>query len=122
MSACAFSKSSRLCTPTDYQRVFQHAQFKVSSKAILILAIPNALNQPRLGLVLAKKNIRLAVQRNRLKRLIRESFRLRQHDIPALDIVVLARRGLDQKENSIIHAEFNTLWNNLLKRANTAPV
>lgn len=120
MPAYAFPKAGRLCTPTDYQRVFQGAQFKVSSNAILILALPNEQSRARLGLVLGKKNIRLAVQRNRLKRLIRASFRLRQHDIPPLDIVVLARRGLDQKGNSTIHAELNTLWNNLLKRANTA--
>ncbi|MGI9286824.1 MAG: ribonuclease P protein component [Pseudomonadales bacterium] len=120
MPAYAFPKTARLCTPTDYQRVFQRAQFKVSSKAVLFLAVPNELSRPRLGLVIGKKNIRLAVQRNRIKRLVRESFRLRQHNIPTLDIVVLARRGLDAKENSMIHAELNSLWDNLLKRANTA--
>lgn len=120
MPAYAFAKAGRLRTPTAYQRVFQRAQFKVSSKTVLILASANELNGPRLGLVIAKKNIRLAVQRNRLKRLIRESFRLRQHTLPALDIVVLARHGLDRKENSMIHAELNTLWDNLLKRANAA--
>lgn len=87
---------------------------------MLILATPNELGWPRLGLVIGKKNIRLAVQRNRAKRLIRESFRLRQQAIPALDIVVLARRGLDKQNNSQLHAELNTLWDKLLKRANIA--
>ena len=120
LPANAFPKSARLLTPADYQQVFQRGQFKVSSKTVLILAITNEFSRPRLGLVIAKKNIRLAVQRNRVKRLIRETFRLRQQDMPALDIVVLARRGLDQQENSLLHAELNTLWDKLLNRANTA--
>ena len=119
LPAYAFPKSARLLTPADYQRVFQRGQFKVSSKTVLILATANELSRPRLGLVIGKKNIRLAVQRNRVKRLIRESFRLRQQAIPALDVVVLARRGLDKQDNSLLYAELNTLWDKLLKRANT---
>ncbi len=119
LPAYAFPKSARLLTPGDYQQVFQRGQFKASSKTVLILAIANELSRPRLGLVIAKKNIRLAVQRNRVKRLIRESFRLRQQDMPCLDIVVLARRGLDKHENSLLHAELNTLWDKLLNRVNS---
>lgn len=117
MPAYAFAKTARLGSPSEFQRVFQHAQFKVSNKTVLILAVANELNKARLGLVLGKKNIRLAVQRNRIKRVVRESFRLRQHTLPALDIVVLARRGLDGKNNSMINAELNALWENLSQRA-----
>ncbi len=120
LPAYAFPKSARLLTPADYQQVFQRAQFKVSSKTVLLLAINNEQSRPRLGLVIGKKNIRLAVQRNRIKRLIRESFRLRQQTLPALDVIVLARRGLDEQDNSLLHAELNTLWDKLLKRANIA--
>ena len=122
LPAYAFPKSARLLTPVDYQRVFQSGQFKVSSKTVLVLAIANELGRPRLGLVIGKKNVRLAVQRNRIKRLARESFRLRQQAMPALDIVVLARRGLDKQQNSLLHAELNSLWDKLLDRASTALV
>lgn len=68
---------------------------------------------PRLGLVIAKKNIKLAVGRNRVKRLIRESFRSRQHQLPAIDAIVLARKGLDQLNNGDIDKILDKLWQKL---------
>jgi len=48
---------------------------------------------PRLGLVIAKRFLPLAVQRNRVKRLIREGFRSASSELPAVDIIVrLARK------------------------------
>ena len=48
--------------------------------------------QARLGIVVAKKNIKLAVDRNRLKRLVRESFRKQQLGLLGLDIVVIIKK------------------------------
>ncbi|MEC8429443.1 MAG: ribonuclease P protein component, partial [Pseudomonadota bacterium] len=67
-------------------------------------------------LVIAKKNIRLAVQRNRIKRILRESFRLRQETLIGLDIVVLARRGLDDLDNQQLHQLFHQQWQRLEKK------
>lgn len=72
---------------------------------------------PRLGLVIAKKNVRLAVKRNRLKRLIRESFRHKQHHLPAIDAIVLARRGTENLNNIEITKILNDLWQRVAKRA-----
>ena len=91
----SFDKSRRLLNAADFKPVFDSVDYKVSSKAFLCLSRKNTHQQPRLGLVMAKKNVRLAVQRNRIKRSIRESFRQHQHTLPAVDIIVLARRGLD---------------------------
>ncbi len=63
-----------------------------------MLARPNGLKEARLGLIVAKKNIRLAVKRNRIKRVVRDSFRLNQQSLVTLDIIFLARRGLDKLE------------------------
>lgn len=61
-------------------------------KYFTCLAIGNELEHSRLGLAIAKKTIRKAVDRNSLKRVIRESFRLQQWQLGTMDIVVLARR------------------------------
>lgn len=55
--------------------------------------------QGRLGIVVAKRNVRLAVNRNRLKRLIREAFRQQQHCLPGLDVVVVVRKDFAAQAN-----------------------
>jgi len=62
---------------------------------MLLLARPNGLGHSRIGLVIPKKVVRCAVSRNRIKRVVRDTFRLRMVESTALDIVFLARRGLD---------------------------
>lgn len=110
-----FNKSLRLLDAKAYKAVFDDAQLKVSSRFFLFLARPNNLSHSRMGLVIAKKNVRLATQRNRTKRVIRESFRLQQ--LPDIDIVVLARRGVDELDNADLHKELVKLWQQLKKKA-----
>jgi ribonuclease P protein component len=119
----AFRKSSRLLASHDFQCVFQHARYKVSHRYLLILATPNELQRPRLGLVIGKKNVRLAVQRNRLKRHIRESFRLKQHNLPNIDAIVLARSQMDQLSDQELDTLLDKQWTRLCQQAsrNTLP-
>jgi ribonuclease P protein component len=112
----SFGKSSRLLNAADYGAVFDDVKWKVSSKEILCLSRNNGLDRPRLGLVIAKKNIRLAVQRNRVKRIIRESFRLHQHQLPAIDMILLARAGLGEFSNTQLHDEISKIWIRLIKK------
>lgn len=98
--------------------MFQSADYKISSPQLLILASNNQLDLPRLGLVIAKKNVRLAVQRNRIKRHIRESFRLKQHNMPNIDAIVLARRGIDKLSDEQQAALLDQQWHRLIKRVN----
>jgi ribonuclease P protein component len=51
-----------------------------------------------------------AVERNRIRRVIRESFRLHQHEIPALDLVVSARTRVRGAASSLLRAQLEPLW------------
>lgn len=115
-----FGKSCRLLNAADYRAVFDDVHWKVSTKEILCLSRKNGLDYPRLGLVIAKKSIRHAVQRNRVKRIIRESFRLHQHQLPAVDLIILARPGLGNFSNAHLHHEMATLWVRLQKKTHPA--
>ena len=121
MAAFSFSKSLRLLTPRDFKQVFDAAAFKVSTKEVLILARANQLEHPRLGLVIAKKHVRRAVERNRIKRVIRETFRHRQQlftgPAAGLDVVILARGGVDRLDNRSLHEQLNSLWHQLQRKA-----
>lgn len=120
MGKLGFPKALRLLTPADFKQVFDAADLRVSNKELLILARANPFERPRLGLVIAKKHIRLATQRNRIKRIIRESFRTQQHalcnDI-GVDAIVLARGGLDKLDNSALHTTMRQLWQQLQRKA-----
>jgi len=113
-----FNKKLRLLLASEFTRVFQSAEFKISSPQLLILASTNQLDHPRLGLVIAKKNVRLAVQRNRIKRHTRETFRLKQHKMPNIDAIVLARRGIDNLSDEQQAALLDQQWHRLIKRVN----
>jgi len=91
----SFKKTQRLLNASDFKQVFDNNKVKVANSSLLILAKPADGITSRLGLVVAKKNIPTAVQRNQLKRVVRETFRKRQFETP-LDIVFLARRGADK--------------------------
>ena len=109
MKALTFPKSHRLLKPSDYSRVFNDVTLKVPHRNFLILASANSLGHARVGLIFSKKNLRLAVQRNRIKRQVRETFRL-QSDLPGLDIIVLGRQGLDRLDNDTVRSSLNDLW------------
>lgn len=117
MARQGFSKASRLLGPSQYSSVFKKADFKISASTILML-VSKSVQAPRLGIVVAKKNVKSAVQRNRLKRIIRESFRLRQEEFGTIDIVVLARQGLDKMNNQEVLIQINKLFDELINKLN----
>lgn len=83
--------------------------------------------ETRIGFVIGKKHVKLAVNRNRYKRMFRESFRLQQHQLPAVDIIVLAIKGADQKPADTFHQQLEQAWPQLRRRiakatANPSPL
>lgn len=115
--ALDFPKNLRLLSSSDFTPVFDSPSFKIHHPNFLILAKINDLGVPRLGIIVAKKNIRLAVQRNRCKRVIRESFRNKQHHLPPIDAIVLARRGSDQLAKNEVREILDSLWDRAVRKS-----
>ncbi|MDF1683826.1 MAG: ribonuclease P protein component [Legionellaceae bacterium] len=110
----SFSKSRRLLTREDYDRVFKNA-YKLTTPEFTVLFCDNKHERARLGLVISKKMIHKAHDRNRIKRVLRESFRLNTK-IPAVDVVVLARSNASQAEPVRMTSNLDKLWNTLSVR------
>ena len=63
----------------------------------------------RLGLAISRKHARRAVERNRLKRMAREAFRIRRQTLPPVDIIVLSRAGASGVDRAELRAELEGL-------------
>lgn len=83
-----FPRQARLLNKIDFDRVIRQADKRVRVGSLQALAKSNDLDHPRIGLIIAKRHLRLAVQRNRVKRLLRESFRRTSTELPNVDLVV----------------------------------
>jgi ribonuclease P protein component len=104
---------------TDFDNVFQHGQ-RSGDRLFTVLFHANNLNTPRLGFAISKQKVRLAVGRNRLRRLVRESFRQRATGLPSVDLVVLARDATGTAANSEIVASLNSHWVRITTSASKA--
>jgi ribonuclease P protein component len=92
-----------------FGRVFKKAR-RSSDTLFTVLYRNNGRNRGRLGLAISKKNCRLAVERNRLKRVARESFRQHLQELTGLDIVVLNRRDSHKADNKALFESLAEHW------------
>ncbi len=114
----SISSSRRLSIATDFNRVFKSSCCKAGDDAFLLLATESSLEHARLGLVIAKKQLRQAVDRNLVKRISREAFRLLQADLAGLDIVVLCRSGVVGLDKRQIRYKLDTLFVKIASQKN----
>lgn len=75
------------------------------------------MNKARLGVIVAKKIAKRAVDRNRIKRWVRECFRLSQDSLSGLDIVVLAKNGLvEVRDFNEVSRQLKQQWDEIIKQ------
>jgi len=104
----SFPSRARLIKTDDFSSVFNFRK-RISGRFLAIHYRYNQLGSPRLGLVIGKKTARLAVQRNYMRRVLRELFRTRQADLAPVDIVVRSQRMFTRADYAQISQEFGEL-------------
>jgi ribonuclease P protein component len=103
-----FSPAQRLLSPAEFTHTFKSGR-RHGDSCFTIVVAPGAAPSARLGLAVSRKVSKSAVQRNRIKRLVRESFRKHSKDLPAVDIVVMARPGAAGCDNPRLSASIDAL-------------
>lgn len=102
----------RLSGPSAFAQVFAYP-IKSSDRYFTVLATPNSLRYSRLGMAISRKVARSAVARNRIKRVVRESFRHHQLSLGGMDWVVMGRVGVAQQENAVLFTSLQRHWRKL---------
>ena len=113
MALFQFPVSHRLMQSREFDAVFRESELRVNNPSLLFLAKRNTRGFNRLGMVVSKKNVPRAVDRNRIKRQIREAFRLCRPNEDGLDVVVLSRPGAARDDvismRELLRASFDKL-------------
>jgi len=107
------TRKAKILKPNEYTKIFKGGS-RVKGKHWQIIAKPIQDPRPRLGLAISKKVTRLAVDRNRFKRVARETFRLAQADLDNWGFVVMARKSKPAKSPEL-SAELLDLFKQVAK-------
>jgi ribonuclease P protein component len=101
--------SNRIRKSADFQRVFAKSK-RSADEFFTILYRPSDSSSARLGFAISAKRVRTAVGRNRLRRLVRESFRAVQSDLQGLDIVAIAREQANRADKATLRQSLSRHW------------
>jgi ribonuclease P protein component len=111
----SFPRQKRLTRAIEFKQVFQN-NFRQADGNITILIGKQPGSAPRLGFAIAKKQIPKAVQRNRLKRFFRESFRKNHFRLPSRDMVIMVRRPILNIDKKSLNASLDKHWNSVIEK------
>lgn len=104
-----FGHQRRLPGKADFDRVFATAAVRLSRHPFLLLASPGTGTTSRMGMVVGKRHAKRAVDRNRIRRQVRETFRQRSLGRP-VDVVILARPGAGACSKQMLAESLEQLW------------
>lgn len=124
-----FSRSYRLVSKHEFQSVFANSR-KITHKYLLVLYRFNQKNYARLGIIIGKHLVKLAVDRNQIRRVLRESFRHHKESLKGLDIVVVMRskctplldsrkRPAKNQQTKSLRTDIDYLWHRLMTSLKT---
>ena len=112
MEALRFPRAARLLAPGDFLELRRSGK-RLPCRFFHIEYRPTEFATARLGLAVSRRVSKRAVVRNKIKRQVRESFRLSRADLPAIDILVIARTTAAQQSLEDLRADLAILWRKL---------
>ncbi|MEO8417215.1 MAG: ribonuclease P protein component [Methylophilaceae bacterium] len=112
MPITSFPSRVRLIKTDDFSSVFNFRK-RISGRFLAIHYQQNQYGWARLGLIVGKKTARLAVNRNYMKRVLRELFRKQQSQLQSVDLVVRTQKPFARMDYQLVEQEFAELLSKL---------
>lgn len=109
-------RTARLLRPADFAALRENSQ-RVSTRHFTAQYRPAMRATARLGMAVSRKVSKNAVVRNRIRRQIRESFRMQRAQLPNVDVLVIARVSAAGPANPLLRGELDLLWQRLIAAA-----
>jgi ribonuclease P protein component len=113
MSSAGLPRDARLRRPGDFAAL-RTSSGRAGGRCFHMRFRENELGHARLGLAISKRVSKRAVERNRIKRLLRESFRRVRHQLPPVDMMVMAREQAAGVPGPLLLTDLDGLWKMLL--------
>ena len=117
----ASAKKIKIVKKQQFDAVFSYKK-RMSTDRILIYYRPNNNEFSRLGIITSKKNARLAHDRNRIRRILKEQFRTLYNQIPSCDFVVISKKNAAEAQNHEIRECFTRLIQKITRKCEKLPV
>lgn len=113
----SFPRAARLLSGKDYSHVFKQNK-RYSDRYWTILARKNETGLSRLGLAIAKKRAKRAVDRNKIKRVAREAYRVQRDRLPGLELVVMNRDAATHASLKDLRVSIDRLFGKMSRATN----
>lgn len=120
MHRLTFPAHKRLRRKSEFDAAYARG-WRFGNGFFAVTASSNDKQGARLGMAVAVRMAGSAVERNRIRRIVRESFRLHQHVLPSVDLVVNARPKARGAPGTELHASLVGLWKKVIDRCATSP-
>jgi ribonuclease P protein component len=108
LASFRLTRQAKIVKTDDFSSVF-NLRKRIASPHLVMRYRLNEANMARLGLTVSKKTAKLATQRNYMRRVLRELFRLNQHNLPVIDLVIQVQKPFEKPDFILIKQEFESL-------------
>ena len=109
MATFGLPRDSRLLRPADFAALRGNSE-RIATRSFVAEHRHNETSSARLGIAVSRRVSKRAVVRNRIRRVIRESYRLHRLGLPAADILVIARLQAAEIPNAQLRADLESIW------------
>jgi ribonuclease P protein component len=113
MAALCLPRSAKLLQRNDFAAL-RTTSARLSTRLVVAEYRPTTNGHARLGMAVSRRVSKKAVVRNRIRRVMRESFRLQRAALPSVDILLIARAASAEQANPSLRADLDTIWRRLI--------